>query len=356
MVERKTKAKEEKPRKKVKAPKKGLLHALSRTYDRINCFLGGDLDFVFTSLNKADYVFKRGEIIKSGSTLSAFFTEARFALGYCILEPEILLFSIFNALSQLIAFVIFVYGFLAVAPEIYDLKSIIGLIVLWPLWFLACLWLSSNLSAVFTGAMGISVMKKMKGERSTVIGCLGDSLARRKEIQRCAWNLTALTVIMSLNLIPSKNAPHSQTERDRREFYGWRYGKFAILPHLLLGSSLIDAGKASVDMVKRNFRNVCLFRTGYGRVRLFIWFIMWAFMTWLFTYGPYKNPDDINLLGMIIAQSVFSLVPTFLIVKIFLYPVLVISSCRRTIEDIVPQSKTIQPGGSQKEDGLNEQG
>ena len=339
MTKKKTKAKEEKAKTKVKGPKKGLLHALSQIYDRINSFLGGDLDFVASSLDKLPYVYSRKKIIKKGSTLAAFFTEAKFAFGYCLLEPEMLLFSLLNVLLQLIAFIIFVYGFLGAIPEIFDLKSIIGLVVLWPLWFLVCLWLSSNLSAIFTGAMGISVMRKMNGERSTVIGCLKGSLGRRRDIQRCEWNLTALTVIMSLNLIPSKNASKAQIEKDKREFYGWRYGKFAIMPHLLLGKSLLKAGKASVEMVKRNFKNVCLFRTGYGRVRLSIWLIMWALMTWFFVYGPYSDPSDANLMGMIIVQSVFSLVPTFLFVRIFLYPVLVISSCRRTIEDLNEQSE-----------------
>ena len=317
---------------------KGLLQALSAAYDRVNSLLGGDLAFVYTSLNKAAYVYKREKIIKSGSTVAAFIREARFAAGYCLLEPEILLFSMMNALSLIVAFSIFVYGFLAATPEVYDLKTIIGLVVLWPLWFLFCLWLSSNLSSLFTGAMGISVMKKMKGEGSTASGCLRGSMKRRREIQRADWNVTALTAIMALNLIPSKNAPRAQTERDRREFHAWRYGKFAILPYILLGKALIEAGKASLEMVKENFKNVVLFRTGYGRVRIAVWLATWAAMVCLTLYGPYGNPGEDNVIGIIMAQSIFSLIPAFFIVRIFLYPVLVISSCRRTIEGLTGQA------------------
>ena len=328
-----------KSQKKAESPK-GLGHRLSRIWDRINSFSGGDLAFVATSLNKSNYVFKRKEIIKSGSTLAAFFAEARTAIWYCLIEPEMLFFSLLNALSLLFAFFIFVYGFLAATPELYDLKSIIGLIVLWPLWFLACLWFSSNLTSVFTGAMGISVLKKMNEEKSTVMGCLKGSLGRRRDIQSCEWSVTALTVLMSLNLIPSKHASHAQSERDKREFYAWRYGKFAILPHLLLGKPLVKAGKASVEMVKRNFKNVCLFRTGYSRVRFGLWLLMWAAMSWFFIYGPGGDPDEYNVIGMIIAQFILSLLPTFLLVRMFLYPVLVISACRRTIEDLHSQAKT----------------
>ena len=318
--------------------KKSLGEKVTHLFDKMSSlFFGGDLAFVSTRFNQSKYIPKRKKIIKSNSLSRAFFTEAKSAFRYCLLEPEMILFSTLNALSLFFLFCIFIYGFLATMPEVFDGLSLFALIVFWPVWLWLCLWTLSNLTGFFTGAMGISVLKRMNGEKSTVPGCLAESLSRRKNIQRYEWNTLTRTIALAANRIPGEHETEAESKKYKREFYGWRYGKFAILPHILLGKPLVEAGQASVEMVKRNFKEVCLFRTAYSRVRLLLWFFTWMAMSYYFAFGPGRSPDEDNVIAMILAQGILSVIPFMLLTRIFLYPVLVISSCCRTMEDLEKQ-------------------
>lgn len=318
-----------------KVSKKGIGEKFLKLFDKISSlFFGGDIAFVSTSFNQSKYLPKRKSIIKSNSVLSAFLTEATAAFRYCFSEPEMLLFSGLNALSLFFLFCIFVYGFMATMPDVFDGISLFALIVGWPVWLWFCLWLLSNLTGFFTGAMGISVMKRMNGEKSTIVSCLVESLSKRRSIQQYEWNTLVRTIVLSANRIPGKHESRVDIEKNKREFYGWRYGKYAILPHILLGKTLTEAGKASVEMVQRNFKEVCLFRTGYTRVRLLLWFFLSLSMIYFFAFGPGSRAPEDNFMGIVLARFILSIIPAILLTRTFLYPVLVISSCRRTMEDI----------------------
>jgi len=288
----------------------------------------GDLEFVGKKIAGSCYT-TRNNILKKGSSLKTFFTQAKMAYLYMLVEPEILLFSILNALSMVAATTLFAFG------VVFGLKfasssqtAMVAVTIGGFGWVLVCLWVSSQLTGLFTGAMGISVLRRMEGQRSTVFSCLGTAFRCRKSILELEWATFARTLALAFNRIPDKHESSATSAKNTRAFYGWRLGKFAMLPSILDGKNLVGAGHASVQFVRSNFKFVVLFRTGYTRVRLLAYFCLSAVMAYIFSGAETRQPDA-SWIGIIAVGAMFAIVPSILFSRVFLYPILVITSCMK---------------------------
>ncbi len=122
---------------------------------------------------------------------------------------------------------------------------------------------------ILNACVGAVHLLRRQGKPSTIAACLQVVLPRAWPLWVLSWMDSWITVNQILDRLPTKKeAGDDSANSAGREalYYAWKLGTIGVLPAILSGRGLIDAGKDSVLLVKSNVAGASLLRGGYSLV------------------------------------------------------------------------------------------
>lgn len=133
-------------------------------------------------------------------------------------------------------------------------------------WSLLVVLLVSYPIGIFNSAMvAVHVMRKIYGG-SSLLGAI--RIAERNQFRIWAFSFVDawITVNAIFDRLPSKDKRNRRTMADELIYYAWKFGTMGIVPSLVNGHGLIDAGKQSLGIIKKHPFYAMGLRFGYSLV------------------------------------------------------------------------------------------
>ncbi len=238
----------------------------------------------------------QGEKPSLGAGLSGFFRRAVFSAKLMLQEKELITFALLQWACVAAGYFLWVQMIGWIPEEAWkqaaDDKSdrLYNLILF--LWSFVCVGLVAFPLGVLSGCMGAVHVQNRLGRESTIHGCLKMVAPRVWPLWIFHWIDGWWTVNRILDRLPKKNDRRTPAQKALSEalYYAWKVATIGILPALVTGRGLVDAGKRSIDLVRKKLADVLLLRAGYSA------------LCWIVGVGAYigtivlfiKFPDLVN--------------------------------------------------------------
>lgn len=271
-----------------------------------------------------------------GAGLAGFWERAKFAVGLILKEKELIVFALLQWACIAAGYYLWVEIIGWIPEEAWrrssnsDGATIGDLILL--LWSFAVVGMVAFPLGILSGAMGAVHVQNRLGRESTVAGCLKLALPRAMPLWIFHWIDAWWTVNRILDRLPKKRDRRTPLEKAMSEalYYAWKVATIGILPGLVTGRGLIDAGKRSVGMVKDRFKDVVILRGGYSAlcwivgvgayIGTIVFFVMFPDLV------DFNLPTEKNIYTFYFWAGVPIVVATGVVV-LFLRPIYIISAC-----------------------------
>lgn len=240
----------------------------------------------------------------TAKTTKAFASKIPDAIRFIRQEPEIIFFALLQWLVIGLSYRLWVQFLDWIPQSVWDaikeaedahqktdgMFTVLSLLL--TAWSFLVVCVASYPLALFSAATVSSVNLRKTGNESTVRGCLLNAL---HNIDRM-WAFTTVDAWITVNRIferlPKKNDRESGTSKALKEalYYAWKLGTIGILPALVNGRGLIDAGKDSIVILKTRFKDAAVLRFGYSG---FCWVVgILAYIGAILYYGMMREHSD----------------------------------------------------------------
>ena len=307
-----------------------------------------DLDFI--SKDTKSYL-DRNRISKStwkNENLKEFASHGAYAISLISQEKEIILFSVLQWAAIAVAYYIWVQVIGWIPNEVWESDSKIydiPLNIAFLVWSFGCVTLAAYPIAIFTGAMGAAHFLRQQGYPSTIAACLKLALPNSKKLWMFHTADGWLTVDIILERLPKKGYFSSAAERAIKEaiYYAWKVGTIGMPAALLTGKGLSEAGKDSISLVKSKTWDVLRLRGGYSVVcwvvgiATYVGSVIFFIKSDALFQGEHKIFTFYFWMGVPILISVG-------VVKLFIRPIYVISSCKLYSDFLVENNQKVELG------------
>jgi hypothetical protein len=268
--------------------------------------------------------------------LANFWLRAKFSAKLIVLEKKLVTFAILQWLCIAAGYYLWVrmMGWIPASAwerAAYSHDPSVGDLILL-LWSFVCVGLTAFPIGLLSGCMGAVHFLNRQGKESTVIECVKMVLPKARQLWIFHWIDGWWTVTRIFDRLPKKSDLRDSDQRVLNEaiYYAWKVAAIGILPGLVTGRGLIDAGKRSVELVRTKFQDVVFLRAGYSAA---CWIL--GIVTYIGTICFFiKFPGLVNLkLG--VASQMYKIyfwagVPLLAgvgVVLMFLRPIYILSSC-----------------------------
>ncbi len=197
-------------------------------------------------------------------------------------------------------------------------------------WGFLLIGIASYPISIISYSIGTSYFLKKKGLSATLIQTLKFILPKSFMLWQFLWIDGWITYDKILSRLP-KRGESINTAGDELLYFSWKIGTIGILPSVLNGKNMIEAGKESVMLVTQHPQETLLLRGGYS---LFCWIIgivsiIGSLCLTIYIYIQYINHSLCCSIPQIF--SFWMGVPILSGVGIILFffrPIFVIASCR----------------------------
>jgi hypothetical protein len=137
------------------------------------------------------------------------------------------------------------------------------------------------------------------------------------------------TVMTILRRLPKKNDHNDLLDHALGEatYYAWKVGTVGVLPALLSGQGLIDAGKTSVIFVRRKLWDVIKLRGGYSALCWIIGIAAYIGGFYFFCHFHALFESEHEFFTFCLMMGIPILAATG-VIKLFLRPIYIISCCK----------------------------
>lgn len=271
-----------------------------------------------------------------GAGLAGFWERAKFAAGLILREKELIVFALLQWACIAAGYYLWVEIIGWIPEEAWrrssssDGATIGDLILL--LWSFAVVGLTAFPLGILSGAMGAVHVQSRLGCESTVAGCMKMALPRAMPLWIFHWIDGWWTVMRILDRLPKKRDRRTPLEKAMSEalYYAWKVATIGILPGLVTGRGLIDAGKRSVGMVAARFRDVMILRGGYSALCWIVGIGAYIGTIVFFVLFPELVDFDLPIESTIYKFYFWAGVPIVVaagMVLLFLRPIYIISAC-----------------------------
>lgn len=272
----------------------------------------------------------------AAAALRNFWQRAKFSASLIFLEKEILTFAVLQWACIGAGYLLWVQMLGWIPDHVWQRAAaersagLPDLVLL--LWSFVCVGVTAFPLGVLSGCMGAVHFLHRQGRESTIVECLKMVLPRVWPLWIFHWIDGWWTVTRILDRLPKKNDRSGPAARALREamYYAWKLATIGILPGLVTGRGLADAGRRSVDLVRVKFADAAFLRGGYSAacwvlgVGAYIATILlfWKFPELASRYAPVS--------ARIYRVYFWAAVPILSaagVVLLFLRPIYIISSC-----------------------------
>jgi len=306
-------------------------------------FIGKDVDAYLTEKSIRRKTWSEENVID-------FSRRAGYAISLIFREKEIILFSLLQWLVIGLVYYLWVQLLGWIPPEVWQSDSDLNDLALnlaFLAWSFFCVALAAYPIGVLTGAMGAAHFLRQQGFPSTIAGCLKMALPNSHRLWLFQTVDGWLTVDRILDRLPKKDYFTSMARRalDEAIYYAWKVGTLGVVPALLTGKGLIDAGKDSINLVKTRTSDVLKLRGGYSvtcwliGITTYIGSILY-FVSYPSLFEGYNSVYTFYLwMGVPILISVG-------VIQLFVRPIYVLASCHLYSEYLQEQDVTLELKGS----------
>lgn len=294
-----------------------------------------------------------------GSGLGGFFRRAVFSAKLILLEKELITFALLQWACVAAGYFLWVQMIGWIPEEAWrqaaqDKSDRLYNIILF-LWSFVCVGLVAFPLGLLSGCMGAVHMQNRLGRESTIWGCLRMAAPRAWPLWIFHWIDGWWTVNRILDRLPKKNDRRTPAQKALSEalYYAWKVATIGILPALVTGRGLIDAGKRSVDLVRKKFSDVLILRAGYSALCWIIGVGAYIGTILFFVKFPqlvdFKAPVESSIYKFYFWAG-FPITVAAGMVLLFLRPIYVISSCDIYADYVKEQDENLvlpdPPGGN----------
>ncbi len=192
-------------------------------------------------------------------------------------EKEIFFFGLFQFLSVMVGYVLWLQVLNWVPQEFWDsIQSCRdgggddcgeGLVsILLSLWGAVIIPIVAFPVGILSCSIGTTHFLHSRKEESTFLKCLNASFSNAWPI----WKFHAIDGFITVNQIigrlPKENDHRTPAQIALQEaiYYAWKVGTAGMIPSLIIGNGLIDSGKNSVKFVKKKYYEIGSLRAAYS--------------------------------------------------------------------------------------------
>lgn len=272
---------------------------------------------------------------KPSGGIGKFASRARYAVGLCVREKEILVFAVLQWTAVALGYVLWLQIIYWIPESIWrsaaesDGTSLADWILIG--WGFVCVGVAAYPIGILTGCMGAAHFLHRQGLESTVAACMRQVVPQRSALWAFHWIDGWVTVNQILERLPKKGSRRTPAERAASEalYYAWKLGIAGVLPSILTGKGLIEAGKSSFAFVKENLAEVAALRAGYSAV---CWIVgIGSYLGALFLFSALElAPGKDDLYGHMFEFFFWAGGPVLAaaaVVMLFLRPLYVLAMC-----------------------------
>ncbi len=292
-----------------------------------------DLDFVKEEIHRLPGLAEQKP--KFGSALKFFFVRAGRAIKLIFTEKELITFALLQWVAIGLGYYLWVQMLGWIPEEVWRSTetsrhgSIADIVLL--LWSFVIVGIVALPVGVLSACMGAVRFLRSQGRPSTIAACLQIVLPKVRPLWIFHWIDGWITVNQILDRLPKKRDRRTPAEKVLSEalYYAWKLGTIGMLPALLAGRGLIEAGKQSISLVRHKLSDTALLRVGYSSI---CWVVgIAAYIGTIIFFCVFDN--------LVPKGSAYSHVYTFYfwagvpiviavgVIQLFLRPVYILSSC-----------------------------
>jgi hypothetical protein len=292
--------------------------------------LFNQLDFIKDEIRKIPEVKQ-----KPYGGINSFFSRIAYAVYLAFKEKEIFTFCILQWLAIGFAYLLWVQMLDWIPEDVWrtaadsDGASLPDLILF--AWSFVCVGVAAFPIGILSGCMGATHFLHKLDRESTIATCLGLVMPLAWSLWVFHWIDGWITVNRILERLPRKNDRRTAAEKAMQElmYYAWKVGSAGVLPGLVTGKGLMQAGTDSVFFVRENFPDVAKLRAGYS---LLCWIVgVGSYVGTIFLFSQIDIvPDGGEVYSHIYEFYLWTAVPLLIatgFVMLILRPVYIISLC-----------------------------
>lgn len=206
---------------------------------------------------------------KRGGAVKYFFIRAGQAIKLIFTEQEILVFAILQWVAIGLGYFLWVQMLDWIPEEVWrstetsDSGSVADLVLL--AWSFVIVGIVALPIGILNACIGAVHFLRRQNRPSTIAACLQIVLPRAWPLWIFSWTDSWITVSQILKRLPKKRGSGNSVLSEAL-YYAWKLGTIGVLPALLSGRGLVDAGKDSVLLVKNKIADTSLLRVGYSLI------------------------------------------------------------------------------------------
>lgn len=271
-----------------------------------------------------------------GEGLAGFWARTKFAVRLMLLEKEVFTFALLQWACIGLGYYLWLQMLGWIPEEAWRRSSgsdgaTPGDLILF-VWSFFIVGVTAFPLGLLSGCMGAVHFLNRQGKESTIVECLKMVLPRAWPLWLFHWIDGWWTVSRILDRLPKKNDRRTAAQKAMSEaiYYAWKVATIGILPGLVTGRGLIDAGKRSVDLVRTKLKDVMILRAGYSGLCWIVGIAAYIGTIYFFIAFPqlvdFKLPVESQIYKFYFWAGVPLLVAVGC-VMMFLRPIYVISAC-----------------------------
>ncbi len=290
------------------------------------------LDFVKEDIHQVSGITKTPE---AGDAVEHFLRRAGRAAELMLAEKEIFSFALLQWTAIGLGYYLWVQMLGWIPEEVWrstetsDSGSIADIVLL--AWSFMVVGLVAFPLGILSACIGAAHFLRRRGGSSSIAACMRMVLPRIWSLWLFHWIDGWITVDRILDRLPKKRRTGEATRRalDEALYYAWKLGTIGILPALISGRGLVDAGKQSILLVRWKLRDAALLRTGYSFICWMVGIAAYLGTILMFITFPDLLPrgEAYSFVYLIYLWAGVPIVVAAGIIQLFLRPIYVISSC-----------------------------
>lgn len=292
-----------------------------------------ELDFVKEEVRKINgFNSKPGKI----ESIRGFIDRTKYAFRLILLEKEIIMFALLQWVAIAFGYYLWVQMLGWIPPEVWksasESKHSSGVDLILVLWSFVCVGIVALPLGLLSACIGVVPFLNKQGKESTVATCLKIVIPRAWTLWIFHWIDGWITVNMILDRLPKKNDRRSAAEKALEEalYYAWKIGTSGILPSIINGNNLINAGKESVLFLKSKFMEIVKLRIGCSVLSWIIGIVTYIGTIYLFATFHLIPKDNQAVYSHVFEFYCWVGLPLLIavaIIELIIRPVMIISLC-----------------------------
>lgn len=301
-----------------------------------------ELDFVKKDISNIPEIKNNKHRVWGKDKFKDFLLQTTSATKFVFQEKEIFLFLLVQWIVIGLVYYLWIQMLGWIPKSIWandnDLtNTILNLVFLG--WSFLLVGVASYPIGIVSGCIGAAYFLRKEGYPSTIANTLKIVLPKSLELWTFLWIDGWITVNQILLRLPKKGGSGDNALSELL-YFSWKLGTIGILPAILNGRNLIDAGKESVSLVIKHPQETLLLRGGYSLVCWIIGVVSYigALLFFIQFHSLLGAENDVYQFYFWMGIPIFFSVG---IVVFFLRPIFIIASCRLYTEYFQEQNMNL---------------